>query len=196
MRLVRAAAALLLVQPLGGCLAAGNRVSDVVGIPLREGTNPIARFAPDGRSGMIVAARAQDGLSVSHLYLVMLPRLSPDRGWDVVGTIDPATGRTDQELSTGGRDFRAIRFARGKVGGLPSTLMFVAHPDRPGYSQVEIDTYRLSTDGEDGSGMSAAFDRIGQTRTWQAYCTPEAALEDVDGLDPVPGTPIASCPQA
>lgn len=182
--------------PLGGCLAAGTGVTSVIGIPVGEGATTVARFAPDGRSALIVSARAQAGLSSSHLYVVMLPRLAPSRGWDLVGTADPATGRIDQSLSTGPRDLRAIRFARGKVGGLPATLMFVAQPEGGRGGPMTVDTYRLSTDGQDGSGMSAAFDRIHHRVLDTGYCSPEDALERVEGLGPVPGQVIGACPSA
>ncbi len=178
----------LLATPLGGCLARPDAITNVIGIPVVEGANPITHLVPDGRSGLIVegslaALRRPDAI------LVLLPRLSPERGWDVVGIEDRDTGRVSSTLPDPGEGEDA-RFARAKVGGDPATLMFVAYGNgadgRP--SRFTIDTYRLSTGGEDGLGLPAVFDPIGRTTTRRSYCSAEAALVDVERLDPEPGT--------
>ena len=178
-----------LAAPLTACQAAGGRVSNVVGIDLTEGVNTVPRFAPDGREGLIVVARRQvpsGAAQASPLVTAMLPRLAPTRGWDVV-SVEDATGTiTDAAPGPAIGRRQAVRFARAKVGGMPATLMFVAttgsDPDA-----VAITTYRLLTDGEDASGLAAVFGPIRRSEARGAYCSPEAALEAVEGLDPTPG---------
>ncbi len=165
-------------------------MTNVIGIEVNEGVNNVARFAPDGRSGVIVEGR-QSGPASAPIYLVMLPRSTPVAGWDVVGVAD-GTGRVDPVPSPIGSRARSVRFARGKVGGLPATLMFVASAaTQTGYYRIV--TYRLVTDGEDGSGLSAVFDPIRTFTPARTFCSPGDALDEVEDLDPEPGD---GCPRA
>ncbi len=165
-------------------------MTNVIGIEVNEGVNNVTRFAPDGRSGLIVEGR-QSGPSSAPIYLVMLPRSTPVAGWDVVGVADE-TGRVDPVPSPARLRARSVRFARGKVGGLPATLMFVASAaTQTGYYRIA--TYRLVTDGEDGSGLSAVFDPIRTFTPERTFCSPGDALDEVEDLDPEPGD---GCPRA
>jgi hypothetical protein len=180
---------LLAALPLSACQAASGRVTGVVGIDVTEGVNTIPHFAPDGREGVIVVGERQAPSGAAHtppLVTVMLPRFSPTRGWDVVGTEDEAGIVADAPPPPAIGRNRAVRFARAKVGGLPATLMFVATADRAG-GAVAITTYRLLTDGEDASGLAAVFGPIRHAVARGGYCSPEAALEATEGLDPAPG---------
>lgn len=178
-----------LVQPLGGCLAAGGRISNVVGIDTAEGVNSVQRFSPDGRQGVIVVARRQAPTGTADpgtAVTVLLPRFSPSRGWDLV-PVEDASGRVADGPGTPAVGRRqAVRFARAKVGGIPATLMFVATAERGG-GATEISTYRLRTDGEDGSGLAAVFGALRTVTVPGNWCSPEAALEAVERLDPAPG---------
>ena len=183
-RLLLLATALLL--PLTACQAAGSRVTDVIAIDTAEGVNTVPHFAPDGREGVIVVARHEvpsGTAQTPELVTVMLPRFAPTRGWDVVGVEDDRGLVTDGAPGAGRA--RAVRFARAKVGGLPATLMFVATTEA-NPNAVAITTYRLLTDGEDASGLAAVFGPIRHAETTDGYCSPEAALEAVERLDPAP----------
>ena len=180
---------MLLATPLGGCLARPNSVTNVIGIDVEQGANPVAHLVPDGRSGLIVdgslrAAGRPDAI------LVLLPRLAPQRGWDVVGVEDASTGQLSSTLPSVPGEQQDARFARAKVGGMPATLLFVAHgnggPGRP--EPLTIDTYTLSTDGEDGSGLPAVFHPLARTTTRTAYCSADAALGDAERLPREAGT--------
>ncbi len=180
----------LLVVPLGACQAAGTRVTNVIGIDTVEGVNDVQRFAPDGRQAVIIEAR-QSGPNTPPVFLVMLPRSTPRPGWDVVGVSD-GNGRVETGPNGGGTLARGVRFARAKVGGMPATLMFIATASGdPG--RFRIVTYRLSTDGEDGSGLSAVFDPIRTTDPERTFCSPVASIDAMEDLDPAPGD---SCPRA
>ena len=179
-----------LVAPLGACHAAGTQVTNVIGIDVAEGVNDVHRFAPDGRQGLIIVARQSGPLSAP-VYLVLLPRLTPVRGWDVVGVSDGA-GRVDTAPRQAGTRAGSVRFARGKVGGLPATLMFIATAGRQA-GRVDIVTYRLVTDGDDGSGLSAVFDPIRTISPARAFCSAGEALVEMEGLDPTAGD---GCPGA
>ena len=178
-----------LALPLTACQAAGSRVSSVIGIDVSEGINTVPHFAPDGREGVIVVARRQvpsGAAATPPMVTVMLPRFAPTRGWDVV-SVEDATGTVADEAPTPliGRR-QAVRFARAKVGGMPATLMFVATTES-NPNAMAITTYRLRTDGEDASGLAAVFGPIRHSETFGGYCSPEAALEAVEQLDPAPG---------
>ncbi len=180
--------AALMSAPLSACLAAGTRVTNVIGIDVAEGINDVPRFAPDGRQGVIVEGR-RSGPSTPAIYLVLLPRSTPSRGWDVVGVAD-GTGRVDSGPNDGGARARSVRFARAKVGGLPATLMFVATAG-PDAGRYEITTYRLVTDGDDGSGLNAVFDPLRTITPQRSFCSPGAALDELENLDPEPADSCA-----
>ncbi len=181
--------AILLAAPLGGCLAGDGRVTSVVAIPVAEGVNAVPRFAPDGRQGLIVGGSEQ-GAGHPDTFLVMLPRLTP-RGWDVVSIADRDSGRITPTLADTVGRARDVRFARAKIGGTPATLMFVASGDAgPRPVTVSIDTYRLTTDGEDGSGLASVFDPIDHIETERRYCSPAAALDDVERLPRAPDSTL------
>ena len=169
--------------------ARGGSVSSVVGIDVSEGVNTVPHFAPDGREGVIVVARRQvpsGSAQTPPMVTVMLPRLAPTRGWDVVSVEDGTGAVADEAPSPGIGRKQAVRFARAKVGGMPATLMFVATTES-NPNAVAITTYRLLTDGEDASGLAAVFGPIRHSETFGGYCSPEAALEAVEQLDPAPG---------
>ena len=168
-------------------------MTNLIGVPLGEGASTVTHFAPDGRSGLVVVGSV-GGAGRNETALIMLPRLEPARGWDVVGISDRDTGRVTPAPPVPAGEAAAIGFARAKIGGTPVTLMFVAH--RGGLvgrlAPVTIDTYRLSTDGEDGSGLPAVFDPIATRLTRGDYCTPRAALVAEADLPPSPGQPFAT----
>jgi hypothetical protein len=183
----------LLAAPIASCQAAGTAVTNVNGIDIAEGINQIQRFAPDGRQALIVEGR-QSGPASAPVFLVMLPRSTPVPGWDVVGIADGSghvqTGPNTAQQGTARA--RSVRFARAKVGGLPATVMFVATQTAdPG--RYAITTFRLVTDGEDGSGLSAVFDPIRTVTPDRSFCSPDEALELLEDLDPEPGS---GCPRA
>ena len=190
---VRLVLAFLAAAPVAACQAAGTAVTSVNGIAVNEGVNQIRRFAPDGRQGLIVEAR-QSGPASAPVFLVMLPRSTPVPGWDVVGVAD-GSGHVETGPNTarqGTARARAVRFARAKVGGLPATVMFVATETAdPG--RYEVTTFRLVTDGEDGSGLSAVFDPIRTVTPDRSFCSPDEALELLENLEPEPGD---ACPRA
>lgn len=178
-----------LAVPLTACQARGGAVSSVIGIDVAEGVNTVPHFAPDGREGVIVVAHRQvpsGAAQAPPMVTVMLPRFAPTRGWDVVSVEDAAGTVADTVAHPAIGRRQAIRFARAKVGGMPATLMFVATTET-NPNAVAITTYRLLTDGEDASGLAAVFGPIRQTEARGGYCSPEAALEAVEQLDPAPG---------
>ncbi|MCQ8241091.1 hypothetical protein [Rhizosaccharibacter radicis] len=174
---------LLLFVLASGCAARGEgRISNLDPIPVHEGVNDLQRFAPDGRQALVVVGR-QDGAlgqpadGARHLVVTMLPRTVPDRGWDVVPVLDPE-GRA-ASLDT--RD-RTVRFARGKLSGMPATFLFVARPADPGVlpgqaDSMRISIYRLAV-GEDGG----RFLPVGERLTRERFCTGDAALARSVGL--------------
>ena len=180
--------AMLLAAPVGACHAAGSSVTNVIGIDVAEGVNDVQRFAPDGRQGLIVEGR-RSGPASALVFLVLLPRSTPVRGWDVVGISED--GRVDTAPWTAATRASSVRFARAKVGGLPATLMFVATTSREA-GRYDVVTYRLVTDGDDGSGLSAVFDPIRTVTPERAFCSPGEALEALEDLDPEPGD---GCPR-
>ena len=187
------ALAVLITAPVGACQAAGTAVTNVNGIDIAEGVNQIQRFAPDGRQGLVIEGR-QSGPASAPVFLVMLPRSTPVPGWDVVGIAD-GNGHVQTGPNTaqqGTARARSVRFARAKVGGLPATVMFVATQTAdPG--RYEVTTFRLVTDGEDGSGLSAVFDPIRTVTPERRFCSPGEALDLLEDLEPEPG---AACPAA
>ena len=180
---------MLFATPLGGCLARPNSVTNVIGIPIAEGANPVPRLVPDGRSGLIVEGSLRSA-GRPDAILVMLPRLAPARGWDVVGIEDASTGQLAATLPAIPGERQDARFARAKVGGMPATLLFVAHGNGSAGNPAPftIDTYTLSTDGDDASGLPAVFHPLDRTTTRVGYCSADAALVDVERLLPEPGT--------
>ncbi len=180
---------MLLATPLGGCLARPNDVTNVIGITVAEGVNAVPHLVPDGRSGLIVEGSLR-AAGRPDAVLVLLPRLAPVRGWDVVGVEDASTGQLASTVPPIPGEQQDARFARAKVGGMPATLLFVAHgPGAAGRpAPFTIDTYTLATDGEDGSGLPAVFHPLARTTTRTAYCSADAALVDAERLPPISGT--------
>ena len=177
-----------LALPLTACQAKGSSVSSVIGIDVAEGVNTVPHFAPDGREGVIVVARRQvpsGSAQTPPMVTVMLPRFAPTRGWDVVSVEDDTGTVADEAPGPAIGRRQAIRFARAKVGGMPATLMFVATTES-NPNAVAITTYRLLTDGEDASGLAAVFGPIRHSEAREGYCSPEAALEAVEHLNPAP----------
>ena len=168
--------ALLLTVPLGACQAAGTSVTNVIGIDVAEGVNDVQRFVPDGRQALVVEGR-QSGPASAPVFFVMLPRSAPAPGWDVVGIAGPE-GRYATSVTGSGS---AVRFARAKVGGMPATLLFVSNTSRE-QGRYLITIYRLVTDGEDGSGLSAVFDELRTFSPAGTFCSPGAALDEAEHL--------------
>ena len=172
----------ILLTALGssGCAARGAAgISNVVPLPVHEGTSIIARFAPDGRQAVVVEARMPGAATPS--LMALLPREGGwhrSDGWDVVGMpriADAADGASATFDPHGG----AAVFARAKIRGMPATLLLAAVPaetdpqplGRP--RRMDLLTYRLDT-GASSAGFSLLDRRTSSIR----YCNAADAISD------------------
>lgn len=174
----RCAAALLVLLAAGsssGCAARGAAgVSNVIPIPLREGTATVAHFAPDGRRAELVAARMPGAGAPS--LMALLPReggAARGDGWDVVTIADPAGGLSG--VFNPGRG--TALYARAKIRGMPATLLLAALPaadDPQGWGQprrMDVLVCRLET-----GARSASFTLLDRRTSPRRYCDAADAL--------------------
>jgi len=186
----RVALALPLATLLGGCNAWGGSISNLNAIPLQEGSNLLPHFAPDGRQGPVVEGRQPGG---APLVMAMLPRSEGVRGWDVV-TVEQGSGMASPTVDGRGR---SVVFARGKIGGIPVTLLFLAGPDATDAEplgsprRMVIETLRLRT-----TETGASFEQVSRQVTRRRFCDGDEALERTYrmGLDVADGTALRCAP--
>lgn len=173
--------------------AAEPRLEDVVPIPLQSGTNNIASFAPDGRTGTVILGWRDNGNAHGYnMFLVLMPTPQGSNNWNVVG-FEPYFPQNSALLDSiadaphAGEDIvRAIRFARGKIDGVASTLVFVANrvignEGIPAPTPVDFILYRLTKGGD--VGVTADVFRIAaRWHTDRRFCNAEMALKVAFGL--------------
>jgi hypothetical protein len=179
------------VSPLTLVSVAANgaepRLTDVVPIPVRAGINTIASLAPDGRSGTVVLGWRDNGNAHGYdVFVVLLPTRAGGKDWNVVGFV-PSNGENGaledsiRDAPHEGDDVvRSVRFARGRVDGVDSTLVFVANrviggDGIPAPTPVDFTLYRLARGAEVGV-TTDVFQIAGQWHTEARFCNAEIAL--------------------
>jgi hypothetical protein len=164
----------------------GVRISDLQPIADHDGVNPVAHLSPDGRNGLIVSGwrnttPGADGESRDYLVL-----LAGRQGQEVVvaDTIPslvsdlPFGGNVLRAAPHTGEDWkRVIRFAYGRVGDAPATLMILAERDmrraENAYAPepVQITYFRLDHDQDAGEDRFIPI-----RRSWSTRCYVDANL--------------------
>ncbi|WP_216634448.1 hypothetical protein [Granulibacter bethesdensis] len=175
------------LAPLGAC-AANTGLTNLKAITLRDGSNTVVHFVPDGRVGLIVAAHSGSAPTRNDVFVVLLPSPMPGEGWNIVsinagptlrGTGQAAVQDTITAAQDGIPGLRAVRFARGKMNGIPQTFLLSAMKDGDGRSPVTLEIYRLSEGNRTGGEQ---FIQVRQFRSSRRYCSAVDALSREFGL--------------
>jgi hypothetical protein len=174
MRLLGFLAAILLANPLAAC-AAGGRVTNLYAIPLEPGANTISRFAPDGRHAVVVEGTRGAGAQLHRVFLVMLPGAPKVGGWNVVPVRLNALDSAEEVLRDDLGGVRSLRFARGKLDGIPETFQITAERDTAGRAPVTFSLFRLAAVRE-GGAVSDSFVPVRQIRSRETFCNTDAAI--------------------
>lgn len=172
-----------------GCMHTGasarSRITELREIDVRPGSNQINLFVPDGRSALVTDGwRDLGGGRGYRIYSVMVPNTDPLRVWDIV-PVEPAAdepnGREATEIAG------SVRFGRGWLDGVPTTLLFTARRDPSASGDANtpahmvIDTYRLVT-ARSGGGAQNAFEPVMSTRSAAEFCSGDLAIAREFGL--------------
>ncbi|MCK8785422.1 hypothetical protein M0638_13615 [Roseomonas sp. NAR14] len=190
-------------------MPSGPVLSALQPVPLRPGVNRVERFAPDGRPAQVVQARRGGARDV---FMVLMPSRPDGTDWSLVGfdlprlPDEPAAGGSldvvaDRRRPGGEEMLRALRFARGRVDGVPATLLLVASrdpaapgepatgpataPTTAGPAFVTYLVLRLvRTEGGAADAPPDRFAPIRETRSATRFCNAEVALGREFGLLP------------
>ena len=174
--------------------AAAPHVTDMREIALHSGINPVERFAPDGRDGVIVrAAPTVEVADQTHTdFMALVKPARPGEPWAVARVLDfdgrgaPAGGASDMVSDyphTGEDQVSSLRFVRARVDGAPAVLLVRARRDFvlpiPDPSPVTVDVFRLTIEPDFGEEV---FKRVSRRRYPGCYGNTDLALKAVLGL--------------
>jgi hypothetical protein len=173
--------------------AAEPAITDIAVIPIHDGVNTVASFAPDGRTATIIRGWRDNGNAHGHdTYLVLLPLKDDFGAENTAGVVafedadnDPLQDTIGVSPFDGERVLGAVRFAKAKLDGAPATVVIRADLGESAsgvladHAPVDIRIYRLESPGVDVGTTPDVFHLVSKTRPPGLFCNADMALTTV-----------------
>lgn len=165
-------------------------ITELVVVPLELGMNKIENFASDGRQAIIVKGWRENWNAHSYnFFLVLMPSAIGKTDWNVVDIVSDERHPNDfiRDYPHTEDDFvRSVRFARGKLNGVPTTLLITAARQTgsrpiPDPSIVIFEVYKLEQNNEIGTTRDI-FKRVLNWKSDKKYSNSDVALQKELGL--------------
>lgn len=199
-RLCLMAIVLACAAPAGAALPA---LDDLQPVPLHDGVNRLPGFTLDGHAATVFMAHRENGNA--HGYDVLMLSIDDFHAAAELVEIEPQAGESPDmmriEPFDGENAISAIRFARGRLGGVPAMLMLQARrrvdqvQALTDAAPVELRVWRLDGPSDDIGRTPYLFRLAGVTTTTQRYRDAGAALDRELGIS-VPTSPYTHLPPA
>jgi len=181
----------LSLMPIIASAAEGKRgITELAVIPLHPGVNTVERFASDDRPAIIVKGWRENWNAHSYnFFLVLMPSAIGKTDWNVVDIVSDERHPNDfiRDYPHTEDDFvRSVRFARGKLNGVPATLLITAARQTgsrpiPDPSIVIFEVYKLEQNNEIGTTRDI-FKRVLKWKSDTKYSNSDVALQKELGL--------------
>jgi hypothetical protein len=173
-------------------LASGGKhgLTDLAVMPLQPGMNTIEHFASDDRPAIIAKGWRDNGNAHGYnFFLVLMPSAIGQTDWNVVDIVSDERHPNDFicDYPHTEDDFvRSVRFARGKLNGVPATLLITAARQTgsrpiPDPSIVIFEVYKLEENNEIGTTRDI-FKRALKWQSDKKYVNSDVALQKELGL--------------
>ena len=167
-------------------------VTDLKPITLHPGVNRIPGFLPGGGTATIVQGWRGNGNAHGYHVWMVLGGPSEGNGPGVIGVEGdehvPVFATVSDNPFDGERVLGAVRFATGRIGAKPATLLIEAmlNESRSGvladHATATVRWYRLDHDKDAIGRTTDEFVLIGTVTTAKRYCNVDLALRDAAGL--------------